>query len=485
MKKVLTAVGWFIVGTSLVVIAISAVLLRRDDFLSDNEVLTLAHDFSDLTHPHSIQPHVIQEPRWEQPVAVLPDCGSPLSRHFPHTTASQCVARIRPLPLELENVFQIPEHNPDYNPEVEKLAGPYVYKESNVLLQARKVPVLQGWFHLDPLNDSITRAAACSESSTLCEAFTLLEQWRSGSVRLISGTRIPAIIHQSAHKSPFKNSDFHDHFQPVLHDSVSSYSQKNQGYTHLFWDDDDVVALVKYCYPHLIGLFRALPMVVLQADLFRYLLILRFGGFYGDVDTMCLKPIDSWLDYNSLTSVNGKNVTSSPGKVQGIFGIESDLLFLHRAEPGRILENTFFPHPSGFGQFAFASAPDTDVMQDIVGNTTRNLMYLMSLADQDLVKLKNLLRCEFVLKLTGPAVTSQVVNDHLTAKVGIIWSDLTELREPFTAGDVLRILPITAFNNGNHHFMGQGYVHEHQALINHQFAGSWKKNPEAPKMAER
>ena len=34
---------------------------------------------------------------------------------------------------------------------------------------------------------------------------------------------------------------------------------------------------------------------MLQADLVQYLFLLENGGIYTDLDTICLKPIDTWI----------------------------------------------------------------------------------------------------------------------------------------------------------------------------------------------
>ena len=32
-----------------------------------------------------------------------------------------------------------------------------------------------------------------------------------------------------------------------------------------------------------------------RADLFRYLVLLEYGGYYSDVDVNCLEPIERWI----------------------------------------------------------------------------------------------------------------------------------------------------------------------------------------------
>jgi mannosyltransferase OCH1-like enzyme len=40
--------------------------------------------------------------------------------------------------------------------------------------------------------------------------------------------------------------------------------------------------------------FKALPIGVMKADLWRYLILKTHGGVYSDIDSECLKPITEW-----------------------------------------------------------------------------------------------------------------------------------------------------------------------------------------------
>lgn len=48
--------------------------------------------------------------------------------------------------------------------------------------------------------------------------------------------------------------------------------------------------------PEVLVTFELLPKVILKSDFGRYLLVYLFGGAYGDIDTLCQKPIDDWYD---------------------------------------------------------------------------------------------------------------------------------------------------------------------------------------------
>jgi mannosyltransferase OCH1-like enzyme len=42
-------------------------------------------------------------------------------------------------------------------------------------------------------------------------------------------------------------------------------------------------------------LFVRLPVGVMRGDLWRYMVIYKYGGVYSDLDTECLKPISTWM----------------------------------------------------------------------------------------------------------------------------------------------------------------------------------------------
>src|SRR5690606_983945 len=62
---------------------------------------------------------------------------------------------------------------------------------------------------------------------------------------------------------------------------------------YMFFDDEDVRAFIALEYPQHRGLFETFPHPIQRYDLFRYLAVLRFGGFYFDLDVMAWQPLDA------------------------------------------------------------------------------------------------------------------------------------------------------------------------------------------------
>ena len=70
-----------------------------------------------------------------------------------------------------------------------------------------------------------------------------------------------------------------------------SWIVKNPDWSYVLWDDDMSDLMVKSHFPDLWKVYDNYPTGVQRCDAFRYCLLYRYGGFYVDVDTKCLKPI--------------------------------------------------------------------------------------------------------------------------------------------------------------------------------------------------
>ncbi len=74
-----------------------------------------------------------------------------------------------------------------------------------------------------------------------------------------------------------------------------SFLDKNPGYRFDLWDDADNRAFVARYFPWFLPAYDAYPAEIYRADMVRYFYLYVFGGFYADLDTQCLKPLDDVL----------------------------------------------------------------------------------------------------------------------------------------------------------------------------------------------
>lgn len=74
-----------------------------------------------------------------------------------------------------------------------------------------------------------------------------------------------------------------------------TWLQLNPDYNYALWDDQDLELYIQTNWdPLTFSFFKALPLGVMKADLWRYLIIAMEGGVYSDIDSICCKPIRDW-----------------------------------------------------------------------------------------------------------------------------------------------------------------------------------------------
>lgn len=107
---------------------------------------------------------------------------------------------------------------------------------------------------------------------------------------------IPKIIWQT-YKDPF------DQLQPYMLDSINTWKNLNPEFEYRYMDDTQAAEFILKEYgQEWHDLFISLPVGVMRGDLWRYMIIYKYGGVYTDLDTECWNPINVWLneDYDMI-----------------------------------------------------------------------------------------------------------------------------------------------------------------------------------------
>ena len=170
-----------------------------------------------------------------------------------------------------------------------------------------------------------------------------------------------------------------------------SWKTQNPDFDYRFFDDDDSRAFLKAEMPRLLEVYDRLPKPVQKADLFRYAYIYFHGGVYSDVDTICVQPLTSYIDFSRQTLVVG--IEMSPGNYK--FGLTQ---YTHQyISPFQVL------------QWTFASSPRHHALGVMLD---RIRFYVNTLSDEQLRQWSSADR--FTLETTGPMMFSQVVHDCLS-----------------------------------------------------------------------
>lgn len=85
---------------------------------------------------------------------------------------------------------------------------------------------------------------------------------------------------------------------------INSWVSLNPGWGQQFYSDADILEFFQNFFaPEITDLLHSLPLGVMKADLWRYAMLWEFGGIYTDIDTVCVEPLDTWLD-----ATNGKGL---------------------------------------------------------------------------------------------------------------------------------------------------------------------------------
>lgn len=270
--------------------------------------------------------------------------------------------------------------------------------------------------------------------------------------------KFPAYIWQTWKYTP-ASGDFGENFRPA----EASWSAMHPGFIHEVITDQVAVHLLRHLYtsvPEVLEAYDALPLAVLKADFFRYLILLARGGIYSDIDTYSLKSASEWLP------------ESVPREAVGlVVGIEAD--------PDRPDWAEWYSRRIQFCQWTIQSKPGHPVLRQIVANITLETLTKKKSATLKSFKDKN------VIEFTGPAVWTDAIFDYMnddkyfdmsTGKGNITWRDFTGMNVAKKVGDVV-VLPITSFSPGVQQ-MGAGDYEDPMAFVKHEFEGTWKPENE-------
>lgn len=264
-------------------------------------------------------------------------------------------------------------------------------------------------------------------------------------------SKFPAYIWQTWKVTP-ASGDFDESFRPY----EASWTEKHPTFVHEVITDAVAVHLIRHLYanvPEVFEAYNALPVPVLKADFFRYLILLARGGIYSDIDTAALKPATDW--------VPSEVPRTSYGLVVGI-----------EADPDRPDWHEWYSRRIQFCQWTIQSKPGHPVLRDIVAAITEETLKRVKEGTLTTSLMKS------IVEFTGPAIWTDTVFkffndpeyfDMTTSKGNITWEHFTGITQAKKVGDVV-VLPITSFSPGVGQ-MGAGDDDDPMAFVKHNFEG--------------
>lgn len=262
--------------------------------------------------------------------------------------------------------------------------------------------------------------------------------------------KFPAYIWQTWKYTP-ASGDFGETFRPA----EASWSELHPGFVHEVVTDEAAVYLLKHLYasvPEVLEAYESLPLAVLKADFFRYLILLARGGIYTDIDTTALRSTTDWIPEEVPRSTIGL-----------IIGIEAD--------PNRTDWKEWYSRRIQFCQWTIQAKPGHPVLRDIVATITEDVLRMKK---KGVLKVNKLDKS--IVEFTGPAVWTDAVfsylNDPKYFKMegkNVTWEAFTGMETAKKVGDVV-VLPITSFSPGVQQ-MGAKEPDDPMAFVKHDFEG--------------
>jgi len=82
----------------------------------------------------------------------------------------------------------------------------------------------------------------------------------------------------------------------ILKDYANTWIEKNPEYEYRFLDDEDIIDFIRNDFPAYLEAYQKIKYGASKADLWRYLIMYKYGGVYADMDCRCVNPLRQWID---------------------------------------------------------------------------------------------------------------------------------------------------------------------------------------------
>lgn len=82
----------------------------------------------------------------------------------------------------------------------------------------------------------------------------------------------------------------------VMKEYADTWIDNNPEYEYRFFDDDDIIDFISSDFPEYMEAYKKIKYGASKADLWRYLIMYKYGGIYVDMDCRCINPLRQWID---------------------------------------------------------------------------------------------------------------------------------------------------------------------------------------------
>jgi hypothetical protein len=77
---------------------------------------------------------------------------------------------------------------------------------------------------------------------------------------------------------------------------ATTWIENNPEYEYRFYDDDDIINFIRDNFPAYLEAYKKIKYGASRADLWRYLIMYKYGGVYAEMDCRCINPLRQWID---------------------------------------------------------------------------------------------------------------------------------------------------------------------------------------------
>lgn len=90
-----------------------------------------------------------------------------------------------------------------------------------------------------------------------------------------------------------------------IQSTIDNMMEMNPNYEHRLFDDNDMTEFIEATYSQrVLNCFNKLAIGASKADLWRYLVLFRYGGIYIDMDSMIIANLDSLIRDDSCSIIS-------------------------------------------------------------------------------------------------------------------------------------------------------------------------------------
>lgn len=95
---------------------------------------------------------------------------------------------------------------------------------------------------------------------------------------------------------------------------MASWRKYNHNHKFIYMGDLECEEFIEQWFePEFFEMYKALPVGVMKADVWRVAVVYIYGGIYADVDTECRAPVEDWIGSSSTLVAAVENDTGALG----------------------------------------------------------------------------------------------------------------------------------------------------------------------------